>query len=54
MVESYMPLHETIQAAKVFADDLKAATAFIGSLTTLLVVAKSTIGTLGKEKTFAF
>jgi len=49
-----MPLHEIIQAAKVFADNLKAATAFIASLTTFLVVAKSTIPKFGREKTLAF
>lgn len=49
-----MPLHEIIQAAKVLADDLKAAAGFIGSITTFWLVAKSTIRMFGREKTFAF
>ena len=52
--ELQMPLQEIIQAAKVLADDLKAATEFIGSLTTFWVVAKSTIRMFGREKTYAF
>jgi hypothetical protein len=49
-----MPLHEIIQAAKVFSEDLRAASGFIGSLTAFWVVAESTIERLAKEKIFAF
>ncbi len=49
-----MPLHEIIQAGKVLADDLKAATGFIGSLTTFWFVAKSTIRMFGREKSLVF
>lgn len=53
-IEFNMPVHEIMQAAKVLADDLKAAMGFIGSLTTFLLAAKSTIRMFGREKTFAF
>lgn len=49
-----MPLQEIIQAAKVLADDLKAATSFLGSLTTFWLVVKSTLRMFGREKSFAF
>jgi len=49
-----MPFHEIMQAAKVLADDLKAATGFIGSLTTFWFVAKSAVRMFGREKTYAF
>ncbi len=49
-----MPLNEIVHAAKVFADDLKAAMGLIGSLTTLWIVAEATVCRLGKEKILAF
>lgn len=50
----HMHVHEIMQAAKLLANDLNAAKGFIGSLTTFLIVAKSTIRMLGREKSFAF
>lgn len=54
MMEFQMPLHEIIQAAKILGDDLKAATSFLGALTTFWLVAKSTIRMFGREKILAF
>jgi hypothetical protein len=49
-----MPWHDVIQLGKVLAEDLKSASGLIGSLTTFLLVAKSTIRMFGREKILAF
>jgi hypothetical protein len=54
VVEFQMPLHEIIQTAKVLGDDLKAASSFLGALTTFWLVAKSTTRMFGREKSLAF
>ena len=49
-----MPFREVVQVGKVLAEDLKSASGLIGSLTTFLLVARSTIRMFGREKSLAF
>jgi hypothetical protein len=43
-----------VTSTRLSVGDLKAATGFIGSLTTFWLVAKSTIRMFGREKTYTF